>query len=65
LLKEKFDDFRVTYRPDFRDQIAATWPESLDTSDAARDWGFKADYTLIQMIEDMVENFQKAEKQKV
>ena len=28
----------VTYRPDFRQKIADTWPKSLDDSRAREDW---------------------------
>lgn len=32
--------FQITYRPDFRDGIARSWPASLDDSEARRDWGW-------------------------
>lgn len=33
--------FQCTYTPDFRDDIASTWPNSLDDSRARLDWGWK------------------------
>jgi nucleoside-diphosphate-sugar epimerase len=47
-------DFRISYRPDFRQQIADSWPRSIDDSVARQDWGWKPAYTLEQMTEDML-----------
>ena len=57
-LKERFSDFKVSYKVDYRDAIAKGWPSSLDASDAEKDWGFRARYSLSDMIDDMVKNFQ-------
>jgi len=39
--------FEARYQPDFRQDIADSWPESLDSSKATRDWGFKPRYTKL------------------
>lgn len=49
-------DFRISYRPDFRQQIADSWPRSIDDSVARQDWGWKPAYSLDQMTEDMLFN---------
>lgn len=49
-------DFRVSYQPDYRQEIAQTWPRSVDSSDAVRDWGFKPSYDLDGMAVDMIRN---------
>ncbi|RLN85761.1 hypothetical protein BBJ28_00021407 [Nothophytophthora sp. Chile5] len=46
--------FQCTYEPDFRQQIAETWPRSLDDSIARRDWNWQHDYDLDAMVEDML-----------
>ena len=56
-LQRIFPGFRVTYSPDYRDQIASGWPNSLDCSDAQKDWGFNPKFTLSDMVDDMVQNF--------
>jgi threonine 3-dehydrogenase len=38
--------FQMRYTPDFRDGIARTWPESIDDSNARRDWGWQHKYDL-------------------
>jgi nucleoside-diphosphate-sugar epimerase len=49
-------DFQVTYRPDFRQEIAESWPQSIDDSYAAKDWGWKPEYDLSRMTTDMLAN---------
>ena len=52
-------DFKIEYKPDFRQDIAASWPESLDDSRAVADWGWKPDYDLAKMTADMIYQLQK------
>lgn len=55
-IRKEVPDFTVTYEPDYRQKIAETWPASLDSSLAERDWGFKPDYDLDRTVEDMISN---------
>ncbi len=48
--------FTCSYEPDSRQQIADSWPKSIDDSQARRDWGWKHEYDLRRMSEDMVKN---------
>ncbi|TND08675.1 MAG: NAD-dependent epimerase/dehydratase [Bacteroidetes bacterium] len=48
--------FQVTYTPDFRQQIADSWPASIDDSEARKDWGWKPQYNLAGMTADMLQN---------
>jgi nucleoside-diphosphate-sugar epimerase len=49
-------EFQLTYKPDFRQQIANSWPMSIDDSEAQADWGWKPHYDLDMMTEDMLHN---------
>lgn len=48
--------FTCDYAPDARQAIADSWPKSIDDSAARRDWGWKHEYDLEKMSEDMVKN---------
>ncbi len=47
-------DFEIDYAPDFRDGIAQSWPSSIDDSQARVDWGWKPEYDLDQMTQEMI-----------
>ena len=49
-------DFTIGYTPDSRQAIADTWPQSLDDSKAASDWGWQASIGLEQLVTDMLAN---------
>ncbi|MCX8174742.1 MAG: NAD-dependent epimerase/dehydratase family protein [Candidatus Micrarchaeota archaeon] len=48
--------FSCTYEPDFRQQIADSWPRSIDDSQARMDWGWRHEYDLAKMSKDMIAN---------
>lgn len=47
--------FTITYRPDFRQAIADSWPRSLNDQNARTEWGWKPSYDLEAMTKDMLE----------
>ena len=49
-------DLIVNYRPDQRQAIADTWPDSLDDSQASTDWHWHARLGLPEMVADMLKN---------
>lgn len=61
-IKKHIPEFAVTYKPDFRQPIADSWPQSIDDSVAAKDWGWKAEYDLQKMTADMIKNISAAAK---
>lgn len=52
-------DARITYAPDFRQEIASSWTESIDDSRAREEWGWEPAYDLRRMTEDMLEQVRK------
>lgn len=50
---------QVTYKPDHRQNIANSWPKSIDDSQARQDWGWKHEYDLPKMTEIMINELKK------
>ncbi|MBS1656360.1 MAG: NAD-dependent epimerase, partial [Bacteroidetes bacterium] len=48
--------FKVNYKPDYRQSIADSWPQSIDDAVARNDWGWKQEYDLSKMTTDMLAN---------
>ena len=54
-----FPDFKVIYEPDFRQEIADSWPESINDQPARNDWGWGEQYNLENMCRDMIFQLKK------
>jgi len=48
--------FTIDYDPDFRNNIAANWPGSIDDSESRLHWGWKHNFDLSKMVADMLSN---------
>ncbi|QOW09260.1 NAD-dependent epimerase/dehydratase family protein [Kaistella flava (ex Peng et al. 2021)] len=55
-IKKEMPDFTIDYKPDFRQEIADSWPASIDDSVAKKDWGLSYDYGITEMTKDMLDN---------
>ena len=58
-IKKHIPDFSITYKPDYRQAIANSWPQSIDDSIARNDWNWKEEYDLAAMTDDMFSNLNK------
>ncbi|PIE50958.1 MAG: NAD-dependent epimerase [Flavobacteriales bacterium] len=58
-IKQHLPDFEISYRPDFRQKIAESWPSSIDDSVAKKDWGLSYQFDVTSMTKDMIENLKK------
>jgi threonine 3-dehydrogenase len=52
-------DFKISYKPDFRQKIAESWPAQIDDSQARKDWGWRPAYNLDKMTEEMIFELKK------
>ena len=55
-IREHIPAFEISYKSDYRQQIADSWPQSIDDSCARHDWGWKPAYDLPAMTADMLQN---------
>ena len=53
-IKKHIPEFSCDYKPDFRQQIADSWPKSIDDSAARKEWGWKPSFNLAAMTKDML-----------
>ncbi|MFZ1703424.1 MAG: NAD-dependent epimerase, partial [Saprospiraceae bacterium] len=53
-IKKHIPHFSITYKPDFREEIARSWTESIDDSIAVKDWDWAPDFDISSMTEDML-----------
>ncbi len=57
-IKKAIPDFTVTYKPDFRQPIADSWPQSIEDTVAQKDWNWKPEFDLAKMTKDMLLNIE-------
>lgn len=55
-IQKVYPDFKISYKPDFRQAIADSWPSSIDDSKAREDWGWKYTFDLDAMTKIMIDN---------
>ena len=55
-IQQHIPKFSITYKTDYRQAIADSWPDSIDDSKAREDWGWSPNYTLSKMTKDILEN---------
>ncbi len=58
-IRKFIPDFKIEYKPDHRQNIADSWPDSVDDTAARKEWGWEPKYDLDAMTEDMLTNIRK------
>lgn len=59
VIARRVPGFEIRYEPDFRQKIADTWPDALDDACARQDWGWRPQYDIEQMADDMLRNLRE------
>lgn len=62
-IKKHIPGFKVDYKPDRRQAIADSWPQSIDDTPARKEWGWRPKYDLALMTTDMLEKLGKRHKE--
>lgn len=55
-IKTQVPEFTCNYEADSRDNIASGWPDSIDDSEAHKDWGWSAKYGMKELVDTMITN---------
>ncbi|MHC1706691.1 MAG: NAD-dependent epimerase/dehydratase family protein [Bacteroidales bacterium] len=58
-IRKHIPEFEISYKPDFRQAIADSWPQSIDDSYARANNGWKHQYDLSRMTEVMLTEISK------
>lgn len=53
-IKRHIPDFKISYKPDFRQQIANSWPKSINDDAARSDWNWNHKFDLERMTTEMI-----------
>lgn len=53
-IRKFIPEFECSYKPDYRQNIASSWPHSIDDSNARKEWGWKPQFNLPAMTADML-----------
>ena len=54
-ISERVDGFTCEFKPDHRQEYADSWPDDIDDSVAKDDWGWKTEYDLTRMVDEMLD----------
>lgn len=55
-IQKHMPEFSATYKADFRQAIADSWPDSIDDNEAKKDWGWNPSFDLDSMTSDILAN---------
>ncbi|MFW2375400.1 MAG: NAD-dependent epimerase/dehydratase family protein, partial [Cellulophaga baltica] len=55
-IQQHIPEFKISYAPDFRQQIADSWPSSINDTKAQEDWGWKPAFDLEKTTHEMLKN---------
>lgn len=59
-IKNIIPEFEITYKPDYRQGIAESWPSSIDDSCAREDWNWSHQHDLESIVNEMITNLESA-----
>jgi nucleoside-diphosphate-sugar epimerase len=64
-IKKHIPEFKISYAPDFRQDIAKSWPKSINDSYARQDWNWKHSFLLEDITQEMLFHLNKKYNSKV
>jgi nucleoside-diphosphate-sugar epimerase len=61
-IRKRVPKFDVEYSPDSRQEIADSWPRSIDDTPAREDWGWEHEYDLSRMVDGMLHRLRSKQR---
>ncbi|XCF06963.1 NAD-dependent epimerase/dehydratase family protein [Tamlana crocina] len=61
-IKKRIPEFKISYKPDYRQDIAESWPKHINDSYARQDWKWKHQFGLEDITEEMLFQLKKSMK---
>ncbi|KJD31298.1 NAD-dependent epimerase [Tamlana nanhaiensis] len=58
-IKQHLPNFKISYKPDYRQEIANSWPKNINDSYARQDWKWKHHFNLDEITEEMLNQLNK------
>lgn len=58
-INKHLPNFSIDYKPDYRQDIADSWPHSINDRQALKHWGWKPEYDLSKTTSDMMANLKE------
>jgi len=58
-IQKKLPDFNIVYEPDYRQEIASSWPDSINDAEARKDWNWKPGFDLDRMTDEILKQLPK------
>ena len=59
-IQKHIPNFKMDFKPDYRNEIALTWPESINDQQAKDDWGWSPKFDLSSTTQKMLTEIKKA-----
>ncbi|WP_410523999.1 NAD-dependent epimerase/dehydratase family protein [Psychroflexus sp. ALD_RP9] len=59
-IRLKLSEFKINYKPDFRQAIADSWPSSIEDTTARNDWNWKHEYDLKTLVQVMLKGVEES-----
>lgn len=56
-IKKTYPHFKIIYKTDLRQQVANSWPETVDDTQAKKDWGWKSQFNIENTSQKMLSLF--------
>jgi len=64
-IQKHIPNFTISYQPDSRQEIADSWPQTINDSSAREDWKWAHKFDLPSMVLDIIKNLQAQKDQQL